>query len=294
MLCAAAKDGYGSPVSAQLPRPVTSALMRISVVIPAFNEEGNIGPLIEETFAAVPEAVLGEVIAIDDASDDGTGAEIKVLLTEYRSLRYLRHGRRSGQSAALRTGVVAARFAVIATMDGDGQNDPRDIMRLLGRLGPSGREPAMVAGLRQGRKGTGSRKAASRFANFIRDKVLADGCPDTGCGLKLYRRDDYLELPFFTSMHRYLPALFITYGHEIAYEPVNDRPRLRGASKYTNLGRALIGLYDLVGVSWLRKRTLIPPVAEDLSGGSASVCSNGEDAEDEMPIGSSGKPRGVN
>ena len=95
-------------------------------------------------------------------------------------------------------------------------------------------------------------------------------------------------------MHRYLPALLITYGHEIAYEPVNDRPRLRGASKYTNLGRALNGLYDLVGVSWLRKRTLIPPVAEDLSGGSASVCSNGEDAEDEMPIGSSGKPRGVN
>ena len=240
--------------------------MRISVVIPAFNEEGNIGPLVEETFAKVPESALGEVIAVDDGSDDGTGAEIKALLGKYPSLRYLRHGRRAGQSAALRSGVVAARFPVIATMDGDGQNDPADIMNLFGRLGRQGVEPAMAAGIRAGRKGPGSRKAASRFANFIRDKVLADGCPDTGCGIKVYRRDAFLQLPFFTSMHRYLPALFLSYGHEIAYEAVNDRPRLRGASKYTNLGRALIGLYDLVGVSWLRKRTDIPPISEDISG----------------------------
>ncbi len=243
--------------------------MRISVVIPTFNEEGNIGPLIEETFAQVPESALGEVIAVDDGSDDGTGAEIKALLGRYRRLRYLRHGHRAGQSAALRSGVLAARFAVIATMDGDGQNDPADIMRLFGRLGREGQEPAMAAGIRAGRKGPGSRKVASRLANSIRDKVLADGCPDTGCGIKLYRRDAFLALPFFTSMHRYLPALFLTYGHEIAYEAVNDRPRLRGASKYTNLGRALIGLYDLVGVSWLRKRTLIPPIAEDVSGAAA-------------------------
>jgi dolichol-phosphate mannosyltransferase len=236
--------------------------MRISVVIPAFNEEGNIGPLIEETFAEVPDGALGEVIAIDDASGDGTGAEIKALLVKYPQLRYLRHDSRAGQSAALRTGVRAARFPVIATMDGDGQNDPADIMRLYAKLGGEDREPAMAAGIRTGRKGPGSRKAASRFANYIRDKVLADGCPDTGCGLKLYRRDAFLELPYFSSMHRYLPALFLSYGHEIAYEPVNDRPRLKGASKYTNLGRALVGLYDLVGVSWLRKRTGLPPVTE--------------------------------
>lgn len=245
--------------------------MRVSVVIPAFNEEGNVGRLIEETFAKVPAEALGEVLAIDDGSDDGTAAEIKALLQKYSSLRYLRHGRRAGQSAALRTGVAAARFPIIATMDGDGQNDPGDIGKLLGRLGAPGREPAMVAGIRTGRKGPGSRKAASRFANWIRDTVLADGCPDTGCGIKVYHRDAYLELPYFTSMHRYLPAFFLTYGHEIAYEPVNDRPRLRGASKYTNLGRALIGLYDLVGVSWLRKRTLIPPVAEDAAGSSTAV-----------------------
>jgi dolichol-phosphate mannosyltransferase len=106
---------------------------------------------------------------------------------------------------------------------------------------------------------------ASRFANYIRDKALADGCPDTGCGIKVYRRDAFLELPYFSSMHRYLPALFLTYGHEIPYEPVNDRPRLKGVSKYTNLGRALVGLYDLVGVSWLRKRTALPPVEEEIA-----------------------------
>ncbi|HXG77714.1 MAG TPA: glycosyltransferase family 2 protein [Methyloceanibacter sp.] len=236
--------------------------MPISVVIAALNEAGNIGPLVEETFAKVPEDLLGEVLVIDDASTDGTEAEIEALLSRYPKLRYLRHETTAGQSAALRTGVRAARFPAIATMDGDGQNDPADIARLFARLGPEGREPALVAGIRTGRKGPGSRKLASRFANYIRDKVLADGCPDTGCGIKLYARDAFLELPFFTSMHRYLPALFLTYGHEIAYESVNDRPRLRGASKYTNLGRALIGLYDLVGVSWLRKRTKLPPVRE--------------------------------
>lgn len=240
--------------------------MRLSIVIQAYNEEGNIGRLVEETFAKMPVSELSEVIVVDDRSEDGTGAEVKALLVRYPKLRYLRHEQRAGQSAALRTGVRAARFPIIATMDGDGQNDPADIMKVFARLGKDGREPAMAAGIRVGRKGPGSRKAASRFANYVRDRVLADGCPDTGCGIKVYRREAFLELPFFTSMHRYLPALFLSYGHEIAYEPVNDRPRLKGQSKYTNLERGLIGLYDLVGVSWLRKRTLIPKVVE-LSGG---------------------------
>jgi dolichol-phosphate mannosyltransferase len=206
--------------------------------------------------------VLGEVIAVDDGSDDETEAEIKGLFPTYPALRYIKHGRRAGQSAALRTGVLAARFPAIATMDGDGQNDPTDLMRLYERLGPIGQEPALVGGLRAARKDTGSKRFASRFANWLRDRVLDDGCPDTGCGIKVYHRDAYLELPYFTSMHRYLPAFFLTYGHDVVYEPVNDRPRLRGASKYTNLGRALIGIYDLVGVSWLRKRTQIPPVVD--------------------------------
>jgi glycosyltransferase involved in cell wall biosynthesis len=240
--------------------------MAISIVIPALNEEGNIGRLIDETFAAVPPDALGEVIAVDDGSNDGTAAEIKARLRTNPRLRYLKHGHRAGQSAALRTGVRAAAFPVIATMDGDGQNDPADIMKLYALLGDRGREPAMAAGIRANREGSGSRKAASRFANFIRDRVLADGCPDTGCGIKLFHRDAFLALPYFVGMHRYLPALFLSYGHEIAYEAVNDRPRLKGASKYTNLGRAMIGLYDLVGVSWLRKRTQIPLIAEDISG----------------------------
>jgi glycosyltransferase involved in cell wall biosynthesis len=240
--------------------------MRLSVVIPAFNEAGNIGRLIEETYAAVPQPMLGEVIVVDDASGDGTGAEIKALIPRHGSLRYLRHGKRAGQSAALRTAVLAARFPAIAAMDGDGQNDPRDIASLFEKLAVPGAEPALVGGLRAARKDTGSKRFASRFANWLRDKVLDDGCPDTGCGLKVYQRDAYLALPFFTSMHRYLPAFFLTYGHQVVYQKVNDRPRLAGASKYTNLGRALIGIYDLVGVSWLRKRTAIVPLAEQAEG----------------------------
>jgi lipid-A-disaccharide synthase-like uncharacterized protein len=169
-----------------------------------------------------------------------------------------------------RSGVIAVIARVIATMDGDGQNDPADIMRLCVAARTGWPRTCLVGGLRKGRKAKGSRKAASRFANWIRDKVLAGGCPDTSCGLKVYRREDYLVLPYFTSMHRHLPALFLTYGHELAYEPVNDRPRLKGASKYTNLGRVLIGLYNFVGVSWLRKRTLLPPIAADPSGASAA------------------------
>lgn len=238
--------------------------MRVSVVIPAYNEEGNIGRLVEETIAEVPAGLLGEVVVVDDCSDDGTRAEVGALLPAHAKLRYLRHGERAGQSAALRTGVMAASHPVIATMDGDGQNDPRDIAKLIERLAAPGTAgPALIGGVRAERKATGSKRLASRAANRIRDWVLRDNCPDTGCGIKVYWRETFLRLPFFTSMHRYLPALFLSYGHAVDYVPVNDRPRLAGVSKYNNLGRALIGLYDLFGVAWLRKRTQVPPVAED-------------------------------
>ena len=164
--------------------------------------------------------------------------------------------RRSGPALA------AARFPVIATMDGDGQNDPADIMLLAKRLGREGREPAMAAGIRAGRKGPGSRKAASRFANWIRDKVLADGCPDTGCGIKCLPREPFSSFPISRPCTAICRPSFSPTATKLPMRAVNDRPRLRGASKYTNLGRALIGLYDLVGVSWLRKRTQLPPVAE--------------------------------
>ena len=244
--------------------------MRVTVVIPALNEAGNIGRLVEETFAVVPEDMLGEVIVVDDCSEDTTAAEVKTLIARgtLSGLRYLRHGTRSGQSAALRTGILAALHPVIATMDGDGQNDPADIPRLLDALAPPGsRGPALVGGVRTDRKADGSKRWASRWANRIRDRVLRDDCPDTGCGIKVYWREAFLRLPYFTSMHRYLPALFQTYGHDTAYLPVNDRQRVAGKSKYTNLNRALVGIYDLVGVSWLRKRTKIPAIVEDLPEG---------------------------
>jgi len=159
--------------------------MRVSVVIPAFNEAGNIGRLVAETVAEVPHALLGEIIVVDDFSDDGTAAEVKALLGSTPGLRYIRHARRAGQSAALRTGILAAHHPIIATMDGDGQNDPRDIARLLERLArPGSKGPALVGGLRQQRKAVGSRRFASRAANWIRDKILTDDCPDTGSALR--------------------------------------------------------------------------------------------------------------
>ena len=239
--------------------------LRIAVVIPALNEAGNIGRLIAETYANVSAANLAEVIVIDDASTDTTPGEIKEMIASgrYPGLKYLRHAVRSGQSTALRTGVLAATAPVIATMDGDGQNDPADIPRLLALLGPvHGTGPGLVGGVRTSRKDTGSKRWASKAANWIRDSVLRDGCPDTGCGVKVYWREAFLRLPFFASMHRYMPAMFQTYGYEVAYVPVNDRARQAGVSKYNNLNRALVGLYDLVGVSWLRRRTVVPKITD--------------------------------
>jgi dolichol-phosphate mannosyltransferase len=242
--------------------------MRVSVVIPAFNEAHNIGRLVKETYATVSADILAEVIVVDDGSADGTGAEVKALIGSLPGLRYLRHERCSGQSTAMRTGILAAQSPIIATMDGDGQNDPRDIPRLLEKLAAPGQPgPALVGGVRTERKAAGSKRWASLAANRIRDWVLRDNCPDTGCGIKLYWREAFLRLPFFTSIHRYLPALFLTYGYEVAYLPVNDRPREAGVSKYNNVGRALIGIYDLVGVSWLRRRTRVPTIAESLPEG---------------------------
>lgn len=238
--------------------------MQVSVILPALNEEGNIGRLVRETFLALPPHRLREVIVVDDGSTDGTGAEIKALIPEFANLRYIRHANRAGQSAALRTGILAAHGAIIATMDGDGQNDPADIPALLDKLGaPGGKGPALVGGVRLNRKTKGSRRLASRIANSVRQAVFKDNCPDSGCGIKVYWREAYLRLPFFSSMHRFMPALFLTYGHEVDYVPVNDRLRLAGKSKYTNFNRMLVGIYDMIGVSWLLKRTVIPQIVED-------------------------------
>jgi len=267
--------------------------MRVSVVMPALNEAGNIGRLVEETYAVVPGEILAEVIVVDDGSTDATGRELQELIATgaYPGLRSVRHAVTCGQSAAMRTGILAASSPVIATMDGDGQNDPRDIARLLACLGSRpGTGPALVGGIRTERKAAGSKRLASKAANWIRDRVLEDDCPDTGCGIKVYWREAFLELPYFTSMHRYLPALFRAYGREVAYVPVNDRPRRAGLSKYNNVNRALIGLYDLVGVSWLLRRTRIPVITQDLPARASAKSVVGSYAVGEGVRASAGEP----
>ncbi len=238
--------------------------MKVSLVIPACNEEGNIGRLIEECYENIPNKILGELIVVDDCSTDGTVSEVTALKTSHKNLRLVQHRTNAGQSAAMRTGILAAKFNVIAQLDGDGQNDPADIPKLLDVLGkPGGDGPALVGGVRTKRRDTGSKRLASKSANAIRDFVLKDNCPDTGCGTKVYWRETALLLPFFNGYHRYLPAFFQSYGLKTEFRPVNDRPRLAGKSKYNNIQRAIWGLYDLFGVSWLRKRTVAPRTTEE-------------------------------
>jgi dolichol-phosphate mannosyltransferase len=238
--------------------------MTVAVVIPALNEQGNIGRLVRETFRVVPREILGEVIIVDDGSSDGTGDEVKELISKLPRLRYVRHRQPVGQSAAIKTGVLAAHCPIIATMDGDGQNDPADIPNLLNRLGAPGHDgPAFVGGVRIRRMTKGSRRIASFLGNKARQAILKDGCPDSGCGIKVYWREAFLRLPFFTSMHRFMPALFLICGHKVEFMPVKDRPRLNGQSKYTNFSRFLLGLYDMIGIVWLRRRTRIPDISED-------------------------------
>jgi dolichol-phosphate mannosyltransferase len=232
----------------------------VAIVIPVFNEADNIGPLVTETFLRVPTGILGSVIVVDDASTDGSAEEVAALLPTHPSLRLLRHPMNLGKSAAIRTGTRAAREALIVTIDGDGQNPPDEIARLVAAYAPSG--PQLVGGVRKKRNDGFAKKYASRFANGLRRWLLRDDCPDTACGFKVFERDRYLLLPFFHNQNRYLPALFRAQGCQAVFLPVEDRPRLHGKSKFTNLGRAVEGVYDLIGVSWLIRRSR-PLVALD-------------------------------
>jgi len=259
----------------------------VSVVIPALNEEGNIANLVQETLDVVPAHLLSEIIIVDDGSTDGTARVLDPLADKESRLRVIRHREQCGQSAALRTGILAAQSPIIATMDGDGQNDPRDIPSLLGKLGPQHqRGPALVGGHRVTRKASGWKRLASRVGNGVRGYLLKDESPDTGCGIKVFWRDVFLRLPFFTSMHRYLPMLFRCYGFETACHPVNDRPRLAGASKYTNFGRLLIAIYDLVGVVWLRRRTRVPEIVSDSAGADRTWALDEHASRRHAPVGS--------
>jgi len=225
----------------------------LSVVVPVKDEAANVAPLAREIAAALAAEKPHEIIFVDDGSADGTAEALLALKQEIPTLRVLRHGRNQGQSRGIRTGVDAARGTVIVTLDGDGQNDPADIPKLLRALEA---EPAvgLVSGIRTKRKDTPSRRLASRLGNGFRNWMLKDGATDTGCGLKAIRRSAFLALPYFDHYHRFLIALVQREGWQVRFMPVNHRPRLAGHSKYTNLGRLLVSVNDLLGMRWLLTR----------------------------------------
>jgi len=227
--------------------------MTVSVVVPVKDEAENVASLAREIAHALRAEPDYEILFVDDGSSDATAARLSALKNEIPGFRPLRHARNLGQSRAIRTGIAAAEGNIIVTLDGDGQNDPADIPALLKtlRADPS---LGLVSGVRVKRQDTASRRIASRLGNGIRQVLLRDGASDTGCGLKAFYRDAFLELPYFDHIHRYLIALVQREGHKVAFVPVNHRPRLTGRSKYTNLGRTLVSVHDMLGVRWLQRR----------------------------------------
>jgi dolichol-phosphate mannosyltransferase len=233
--------------------------MRISVVIPVCNEEENVVPLAREIQAALMSYRPFEIIFVDDGSTDRTAAMLQSAKSSgIPEIRVLQHSARSGQSAAVHTGVKAAQAEWVATLDGDGQNDPADIPALIAAQSASGPGLKLVMGNRKAsRKDNWIRKVSSSVANGVRSRFLKDRTPDTGCGLKLLHRQTFLELPRFNHMHRFLPALFLNAGTEVISVPVGHRPRTRGTSKYGLNNRLWVGIVDLFGVRWLMRRN--PP-----------------------------------
>jgi len=229
------------------------------------NEAGNTEPLITE-IAAVLAGTNFEIVVVDDGSSDDTAAELDRARERCPDLRVVRHLRQSGQSLALITGVKAAQGSWIATLDGDGQNDPNDIPKLLAAAEAHGTTPILIAGFRRNRRDSLAKRWGSHFANGIRAKLLGDGTPDTGCGLKVFRREDFLSVPHFDHMHRFLPALFLRHGGHVVSVEVNHRPRTRGRSHYGSLDRLAVGIVDLAGVWWLKRRWSRPDVASNQPG----------------------------
>jgi len=238
----------------------------ISVVVPVRNEAGNILPLIGEIRAALEGVEPFEIVYIDDGSSDETPARLREAVADGAPLRILHHRVSCGQSAAVASGVRAAMGAIIATLDGDGQNDPADIPALLERYraeaAMAGEAGVMVCGWRVKRKDTLIKRLSSRFANKLRQALLGDATPDTGCGLKVFPRSAFLDMPRFDHMHRFLPALMIRRGGRVVSVPVNHRPRERGRSNYGTLDRAWASIWDLMGVIWLKQRGKRPEVSD--------------------------------
>ncbi len=234
----------------------------LSVVVPVKDEAGNVGPLAREIAAALTGEGT-EIIFVDDGSTDTTAAELTALKAELPNLRVIRHGRNSGQSRAIRTGVRAARGDIVATLDGDGQNDPADLPNLVTTLKANDRF-GMVSGVRATRRDTFSRRLASSLANGFRRRALHDTAIDSGCGIKAFRREAFLALPYFDHQHRFMTTLMLREGYEVGFADVNHRPRLHGRSKYTNLQRMFAGITDILGVRWLQARTKPDPEPTEL------------------------------
>lgn len=235
----------------------------LSVVVPVRNEAGNIAPLVAEIADALANRASFEIIYVNDGSSDASEQELIALMRERPWLRQVRHAVSCGQSAAVRTGVMAAHAPIVVTLDGDGQNDPAFIPKLVDAIEMRDGRIGLVAGQRVGRQASAFKKLQSRVANAVRASVLRDGTRDTGCGLKAFRRDVFLALPYFDGLHRFLPALVRREGFEIAYVDVVDRQRRHGQSNYGMWDRLWVGILDLAGVWWLiRRKRRVPEVSE--------------------------------
>jgi dolichol-phosphate mannosyltransferase len=241
---------------------LSSSQPSVSIVVPVRNEADNIAPLIAEITAALDGRWAYEIVYVNDGSTDATGERLAGLMAQRDNLRQLRHAKSGGQSAAVRSGVRAARGTIVATLDGDGQNNPAFLPDLIAAV-EKGANVGLAAGQRVGRKDTGFKKFQSRVANKVRNAILQDGTRDTGCGLKAFRREVFLTMPYFDGLHRFLPALVRREGYDIAYVDVIDRPRHSGVSNYGFFDRLWIGIMDLAGVWWLiRRKKPTPDVTE--------------------------------
>ena len=243
--------------------PASGAPPAVSIVVPVRNEAGNIAPLVDEIATALGKDCSFEIIYVNDGSTDRTESELTQLMASRPWLRQIKHRISCGQSAAVSSGVLHARAGIVVTLDGDGQNDPAFIPAVLEALAAGAPRVGLVAGQRVGRQATGFKKFQSRLANGVRNVVLRDGTRDTGCGLKAFRRDLFLALPYFDGLHRFLPALVRREGYDIGYVDVIDRPRRFGTSNYGMWDRLWVGTLDLFGVWWLiRRRHRVPHVLE--------------------------------